>query len=97
MPLDPNNFLRCVSDKFTQVRSTDGRLLGCVPLLPDGVEGLRGADGSSFHAQIGAAVMLVCDLTAQLPSALPGFVPLDDTDADLGVPVRTDADLAEGV
>lgn len=97
MPLDPTSFLRCVSDKFTQVRSSDGRLLGCVPLIGDGVEGLRGSDGSAFHAQIGAAVMLVCDLRTQVPSALPGFTPLDDRDADLAVPVSTEADLAEGV
>lgn len=93
MPLDPTHFLRCVSDRVTQVRDTGGNLLGCIPRVADHVTGLTTNAGPA-EMRLAAQACLCLDLTkGQDPRSLPGFIPLDPTQMDLLVPLRgTDDD-----
>lgn len=94
MSIDPNNFLRALSDPFTPVRDQTGRLLGCVPLVPDDAL-MAGPFPLMLATQ--ACVLVAVDQPGTPPiTALPGFVAIDDTQADLAVPVG-EADIAEGV
>jgi len=94
MPLSPDNYLRCLSDPFTPVRDQTGRLLGCVPRVPDDAY-MAGPFPLMLAAQ--ACVLVAVDQPGTPPiTALPGFIPLDDSQADLATPVGED-DLAVGV
>jgi hypothetical protein len=101
MPVAPQNLLRALRDEFTPVRDTTGRLLGCVPRVPDSAEALRGSNGALYELRIAAQVCVCVSLDDPLqhPSALDGFIPLDDANLDLAVPVPRgdDPDLAQGV
>jgi len=101
MPIAPQNLLRALSDAFTPVRDTTGRLLGCVPRVPDTAELIRAASGQSFELRIAAQVCVCVNLDdpTQHPSTLDGFIPLDGgANLDLATPVRgDDPDLAQGV
>lgn len=102
MPLTPHDYLRVLSDAFTPVRDLTGRLLGCVPRVPDNTELLRGTNGAVFelHISAQACVRVNLDDPSQNPHALAGFTPLDDTHVDLAIPVHRggdDPDIATGV
>lgn len=99
MPLSPDTYLRALSDAFTPVRSLNGRLLGCIPRVADDAV-MAGPFPLTIAAQVCVRVDLGQPGTPPL-SALPGFIPLDDTQADLALPAADtagdDPDLAEGV
>lgn len=97
---DPNNFLRALSDRFTPVRALDGRLLGCVPRIPDTAEALRGSNGLLYELRISAQVCVCVNIDdpLQSPSALDGFIPLIDGSSVTPADARgDDPDLAIGV
>ena len=98
MPLDPSSYLRCLSDRFTPVRDQQGRLLGCIPRVQDDCIGV-GPHPCVIAAQ--ACLLVNLDGPGPYTEALPGFIPLDDTNTDLAVPAPgtggDDPDLAQGV
>lgn len=90
MALSPENFLRALNDTFTPVRDETGRLLGCVPKVRDD-EIMVGPFALKWCAQ----VCVEADLhgpNASEVSSLPGFVPLDDSQIDLLIPVAAEED-----
>lgn len=107
MPINTHNMLRALTDPFTPVRDVSGRLIGCVPKVPDTAEVINGSNGTLFELRI-AAQVCVCvntDDPLQSPRYLDGFIPLD---ADVGKSADTprpdgitrdgeDPDLAVGV
>jgi hypothetical protein len=98
MPLDPHSYLRILSDKFTPVRDNQGALLGCIPRVPDGLDMLADSNGTIFDISWAVQPCIRCDLATQSPASLDGFIPLDDTDADLALPATIpsdDPDLGE--
>lgn len=97
MALSPDSYLRCLSDPFTPVRNADGRLLGCVPRVPDDAA-MYGPFPVMLAAQACVAVNLD-DMTGRQVAELPGFIPLDDTQTDLALaaPGTDDADIGEAV
>lgn len=101
MPVAPHNLLRALSDDFTPVRDTTGRLLGCVPKVPDTAELVQSSTGQAFELRIAAQVCVCCNLDdpTQHPSTLDGFIPLDDANLDLAIPVARgdDADLGQPI
>lgn len=100
MPVAPQNLLRALSDDFTPVRDVTGRLLGCVPRVPESAELIQSSTGQSFELRIAAQVCVCVNLDdpTQHPSTLDGFTPLDDANFDLAVPVRgDDPDLGQPV
>ncbi len=101
MPIAPQNLLRALRDEFTPVRDTTGRLLGCIPRVPDSAEMIQASSGQAFELRIAAQVCVCVNLDdpTQHPSTLDGFIPLDDgASLDLATPVRgDDPDLARGV
>lgn len=85
MPLSPENFLRALHDAFTPVRDETGRLLGCIPKVRD-----DDIFVGPFPLQWCAQVCLTADLhgpNAGEVSSLPGFIPLDDSQVDLLIPI----------
>ena len=83
--IDPNDFLRCVSDPYTQVRDEQGRLLGCIPRINEGIPGIRGSDGQAYLVRIAAVACICCP--PDKTRALPMFIPVSaGTDADLALP-----------
>jgi hypothetical protein len=101
MPIAPQNFLRALRDEFTPVRDMQSRLLGCIPKVPDTAEAIRGSNGALYELHMAGQVCVRVNLDDPLqhPSALDGFIPLDDANLDLAVPVPRgdDPDLAQGV
>lgn len=92
--LSPENYLRVNSDAFTPVRDQRGRLLGCVPRVPDDAI-MAGPFPLMIAAQ--ACVLVALDQPGTPPiTALPGFVAVDDSDIDIALPVGPE-DVAEGV
>ena len=97
MPIAPQNLLRALRDDFTPVRDIAGRLLGCIPKVPESAEMIQGTNGAHYELRIAAQVCVCVDLDDrnQHPSALDGFIPLDDANLDLALPARVDdPDLA---
>lgn len=99
-PSHSTDFLRCHDDRFTPVRDTQGRLLGCVPRVADNNDHLASPLGERFELRIAAQVCVCVDLAAQTPTTLDGFIPLGTEEVDLAlpaVPPGEDPDLAVGV
>jgi hypothetical protein len=86
MPINPQEFLRCVSEPYTAVRDTNGNLLGCIPRVNTDIgDGIRGLDGRAYEFRY-AATVCVCVPDGAAPR-LPGFIPLDmGKNADLALP-----------
>lgn len=98
MPPLLSNYLSCLADEFTPVRDTLGRLLGCVPRVPDNAQAVPGEDGSRFELGITAQVCVMVNLDEQQPAVLPGFIPFDNASVDLAVPAAPDnTDVGEPV
>jgi len=97
--LDPNSYLRVLLDTFTPVRDTQAHLVGCIPKVPDNSDIITDSQGRIYELRWSMQVCVCIDLEQQSPTSLDGFIPLDDTDTDLAVPVARgdDPDLAEGV
>lgn len=96
--LNPHDYLRVTGDQFTPVRDQLGKLLGCVPRVPDNAERLANPRGSSFELRIAAQVCVCIDTTTQTPTDIPNFIPLDSNLPSLAHAVGgDDPDLAEGV
>lgn len=101
MPIDPHNFLRALSDRFTPVRTLSGALIGCIPRVSETAELITGSNGAAFELRISAQVC-VCinpDDALQSPSYLDGFIPLHDsaTTTPSSHADGEDPDLAIGV
>lgn len=95
MPDPTDGFLRCTSDPFTEVRDHTGKLLGCVPKVPDNADTIMDSAGRAFPMMIaGRACVYVREKAS--PANLNGFVPLD-ADVDLAMPAPgTDGDPLAG-
>jgi hypothetical protein len=99
--LSTEQILRCLSDEVTPVRDLDARLLGCIPRIQDENAVVVTADnGQNFELRIATTVCVCVDLKTHDPTALPGFVPLDLENADIGAPLTpgeagSDPDLAQ--
>lgn len=90
---DPHSFIRCLSDKFTPVRDQRGQLLGAIPRQADSAETITDVHGNMFPLMFAAQVCVMVDTSQGLsPAHIDGFVPLDDTDADLATPVAAEAE-----
>lgn len=104
MPLNTHNVLRALSDPFTPVRDMSGRLLGCIPKVPETAELLTGSNGAGFelHLVVQVCVRVNPDDPLQSPRYLDGFIPLDAPVAGSVEPTASradgeDPDLAVGV
>lgn len=75
-----SNLLRILTDKFTPVRDTTGRLLGVVPAVRETDEALIGSNGALYQLRIAAQVCVCVNLDdpMQSPQYLNGFIPVDD-------------------
>ena len=93
---DLTHTLKILTDDFTPVRDTLGRLLGAVPRVPDTADAIRDTAGNVFELRV-AAQVCVCVADGQSPLGLAGFTPLDTAQADLATSVTQDDDLAESV
>lgn len=61
-------------DAFIQVRTDDGRLLGCVPRVDDGIESVLDSNGAPHPIWIvGTPAVVISDFSTFKLSDLPGF------------------------
>lgn len=93
---DPSQFIRCMSEAFTEVRDLDtGRLLGCIPIVPESADTVFDAHGKAFPLML-AMRPSVAVRRGVNPGALDGFVAVDAS-IDLAVPAPgTDGDPLPG-
>lgn len=72
----PQDFLGTTNDDWMQVRTSDLRLLGCVPKAADGFEHIVGASTRAYPIGIvGMPCVLVEDTATFDPKDIPGFIP----------------------
>lgn len=74
--MNPNDFLRCSNDAFTQVRNERGELLGVIPRLAEHVQGIRGTDGQPYLLRVAAVSMLCVPNDCNPAQVIPGFIPM---------------------
>lgn len=84
--LTSRHFLHVLSDAFTPVRDTSGRLLGCIPRVSATAEAVVGSDGTRMELHHAVQVCVMCDTARHNPHTLAGFVPVDASNTDIAEP-----------
>lgn len=93
---DPSQFIRCMSEGFTEVRELEsGRLLGCIPVVPESADTVFDVNGKAFPLML-AMRPSVAVKRGSNPDSLDGFVAVDAS-IDLAIPAPgTDGDPLPG-
>lgn len=80
-------FLRCIDDRFTQVRNERAELLGCIPKLAANVEAIQDHNGIRCEVRLGVIAMICVpnDVAIKLDQFTP-FDPGPRDQIDLALP-----------